>query len=193
MMVSMIQSNFRGMGSGLVADGLGFMFQDRGQLFSLQRRPSERLCAGQAAVPDDHPRLRHPRTAQPWLSFGVMGGDMQPQGQAQIIVNRVDYGLDIQAAGDSPRWHHEGSSQSMGEDAPGMPATGLLRLESGVPAATRTALAAHRLADRRIRRRLRPLRMYRAPHGRRRTGSTPPPARCAPTAARWLIDLLAGI
>ena len=61
MMVSMIQSNFRGMGSGLVADGLGFMFQDRGQLFSLQRRPPQPLCAGQAAVPDHHPRLRHPR------------------------------------------------------------------------------------------------------------------------------------
>ena len=75
------------------------------------------------------------------MSFGVMGGDMQPQGQTQIIVNREDYGLDIQSAGDSPRWHHEGSSQSMGEDGPGMPATGLLRLESGVPAATRAALA----------------------------------------------------
>jgi len=75
------------------------------------------------------------------MSFGVMGGDMQPQGQAQIIVNRVDYGLDIQAAGDSPRWHHEGSSQQMGEDSPDLGPTGLLRLESGVPAATRQALA----------------------------------------------------
>jgi gamma-glutamyltranspeptidase/glutathione hydrolase len=76
------------------------------------------------------------------MSFGVMGGDMQPQGQTQIILNRVDYGLDIQAAGDSPRWHHEGSSQSMGEDEPDLGPTGLLRLESGVPAATRAALAA---------------------------------------------------
>jgi gamma-glutamyltranspeptidase/glutathione hydrolase len=76
------------------------------------------------------------------MSFGVMGGDMQPQGQTQIIVDRVDYGLDIQAAGDSPRWHHEGSSQSMGEDPPGLDARGLLRLESGVPEATRRALAA---------------------------------------------------
>jgi gamma-glutamyltranspeptidase/glutathione hydrolase len=65
---------------------------------------------------------------------------MQPQGQTQIVVNRIDYGLDVQAAGDSPRWHHEGSSQSMGEDAPGMGPNGLLRLESGVPAATRAAL-----------------------------------------------------
>ena len=140
MMVSMIQSNFRGMGSGLVADGLGFMFQDRGQLFSLQdghpnlyqpgKRPFQTIIPGFAT-----------RGGTPWLAFGVMGGDMQPQGQTQIIVNREDYGLDIQAAGDSPRWHHEGSSQSMGEDALGLPPNGLLRLESGVPDATKTALA----------------------------------------------------
>ncbi|MEO8548123.1 MAG: gamma-glutamyltransferase family protein [Sphingomicrobium sp.] len=140
MMVSMIQSNFRGMGSGLVADGLGFMFQDRGQLFSLKdghpnlyapgKRPFQTIIPGFATRGD-----------APWLSFGVMGGDMQPQGQTQIIVNRVDYGLDVQAAGDAPRWHHEGSSQSMGEDSPGLGALGLLRLESGVPVATRRALA----------------------------------------------------
>ena len=70
-----------------------------------------------------------------------MGGDMQPQGQTQIILNRVDYGLDVQCAADSPRWHHEGSSQSMGEDRPGMGPRGMLRLEAGVPAATRKALA----------------------------------------------------
>lgn len=141
MMVSMIQSNFRGMGSGLVADGLGFMFQDRGQLFSLQpghpniyapgKRPFQTIIPGFATKGD-----------APWLSFGVMGGDMQPQGQTQIIVNRVDYGLDAQAAGDSPRWHHEGSSQSMGEDLPGLGPKGILRLESGVPDATRKALVA---------------------------------------------------
>jgi gamma-glutamyltranspeptidase/glutathione hydrolase len=111
MMISQIQSNFRGMGSGLVADGLGFMFQDRGQLFSLKdghpniyapgKRPFQTIIPGFAC-----------KDGKPWMSFGVMGGDMQPQGQTQIIVNRVDYGLDITAAGDSPRWHHEGSSQS---------------------------------------------------------------------------------
>ncbi|HEY5710332.1 MAG TPA: gamma-glutamyltransferase family protein [Allosphingosinicella sp.] len=140
MSVSMIQSNFRGMGSGLVADGLGFMFQDRGQLFSLQdghpnlyapgKRPFQTIIPGFAT-----------RDGAPWMAFGVMGGDMQPQGQSQIIVNRVDYGLDVQAAGDSPRWHHEGSSQAMGEDEPGMGPLGLLRLESGVPEATKRALA----------------------------------------------------
>jgi gamma-glutamyltranspeptidase/glutathione hydrolase len=87
MMVSLIQSNFRGMGSGLVADGLGFMFQDRGQLFTLQdghpnvyapgKRPFQTIIPGFAT-----------RDGKPWLSFGVMGGDMQPQGQTQIIINR---------------------------------------------------------------------------------------------------------
>lgn len=140
MMVSMIQSNFRGMGSGLVADGLGFMFQDRGQLFALEdghpnvyapgKRPFQTIIPGFAT-----------KDGQPWMSFGVMGGDMQPQGQAQIIVNRVDYGLDAQAAGDAPRWHHEGSSEKMGEDSPGMGPRGLLRLESGVPDRTAADLA----------------------------------------------------
>lgn len=139
MMCSMIQSNFRGMGSGLVADGLGFMFQDRGQLFSLQpghpniyapgKRPFQTIIPGFAA-----------KNSVPWFSFGVMGGDMQPQGQTQIVVNRVDYGLDVQAAADSPRWYHEGSSQSMGEDRPGLGPEGMLHLESGIPAATRKAL-----------------------------------------------------
>jgi gamma-glutamyltranspeptidase/glutathione hydrolase len=150
MMISMIQSNFRGMGSGLVSDApgkgqdwrtLGFMFQDRGELFSLQdghpniyapgKRPFQTIIPGFAT-----------RDGQPWMSFGVMGGDMQPMGQAQIILNRVDYGLDIQAAGDSPRWHHEGSSQSMGEDSAGLGPLGHLRLETGIPAATREALIA---------------------------------------------------
>ncbi len=139
MMVSIIQSNFRGMGSGLVADGLGFMFQDRGELFSLQeghpniyapgKRPFQTIIPGFAV-----------NNGVPWLSFGVMGGDMQPQGQTQIIVNRVDYGLDVQAAADSPRWHHEGSSQTMGEDPPNLGPRGVLRLEAGVPVETRKAL-----------------------------------------------------
>ena len=140
MMVSLIQSNFRGMGSGLVPDGLGFMLHDRGQLFTLQdghpnlyapgKRPFQTIIPGFAS-----------RDGRPWLSFGVMGGDMQPQGQTQIILNRVDYGLDGQAAGDSPRWHHEGSSEQMGEDDKSIGGTGLLRLETGVPGRTVRALA----------------------------------------------------
>jgi gamma-glutamyltranspeptidase / glutathione hydrolase len=141
LMVSQIQSNFRGMGSGLVADGLGFMFQDRGELFSLHdghpnlyapgKRPFQTIIPGFAL-----------RNGEPWLAFGVMGGDMQPQGQTQIIVNRVDYGLDVQSSADSPRWHHEGSSQSMGEDPPHLGPMGVLRLEAGIPPETRDALIA---------------------------------------------------
>ena len=150
LMVSMIQSNFRGMGSGLVSDApgsrtdwktLGFMFQDRGELFSLQPGHPELYAPGKRPFQTIIPGFAT-RGGQPWMSFGVMGGDMQPMGQAQIVINRVDYGLDIQAAGDSPRWHHEGSSQTMGEDAPGLGPLGVLRLESGVPRATREALAA---------------------------------------------------
>ena len=73
-----------------------------------------------------------------WLAFGVMGGDMQPQGQAQIIHGMVDHGLDVQAVGDLPRWHHEGSPEPTGEPADG---TGLLRLETGVPDAVKLELA----------------------------------------------------
>jgi gamma-glutamyltranspeptidase/glutathione hydrolase len=138
MMVSIIQSNYRGMGSGLSPDGLGFMFQDRGELFDLTpgrpntyapgKRPFQTIIPGFAT-----------RNGEPWMAFGVMGGDMQPQGQAQIIVNRIDYGLGLQEAGDSPRWHHEGSSEPTGEEQHGV---GTLRLETGVPEATKQGLAA---------------------------------------------------
>jgi gamma-glutamyltranspeptidase/glutathione hydrolase len=138
MMVSLIQSNFRGMGSGLCPDGLGFMLQNRGELFSLKdghpnlyapgKRPFQTIIPGFAT-----------QGGQPWLAFGVMGGDMQPQGQAQIIVNRVDHGLGLQAAGDSPRWRHEGSPEPTG--APGA-GRGVVRLETGVPEAARAGLAA---------------------------------------------------
>ncbi|HEX2561379.1 gamma-glutamyltransferase family protein, partial [Phenylobacterium sp.] len=137
MMVSLIQSNYRGMGSGLSPDGMGFMFQDRGELFALTdghpnlyapgKRPFQTIIPGFAT-----------RGGEPWLAFGVMGGDMQPQGQAQIISSMVDFGLDLQAAGDAPRWHHEGSTEPTGEAQKGV---GTLRLETGVPEATKAALA----------------------------------------------------
>jgi gamma-glutamyltranspeptidase/glutathione hydrolase len=143
MMVSWIQSNYRGMGSGLTPDGpdggtLGFMFQDRGEMFALTdghpnvyapgKRPFHTIIPGFAC-----------KDGEPWLAYGVMGGGMQPQGQAQIIINMVDYGLDPQQAGDSPRWQHYGSSEPTGQPAEGV---GKLHLESGVPEATRQQLAA---------------------------------------------------
>ena len=137
MMVSIIQSNYRGMGSGLMPDGLGFMFQDRGELFALNdghpnlyapgKRPFQTIIPGFAT-----------EAGRPLLSFGVMGGDMQPQGQAQVISNIVDFGLGLQEAGDSPRWHHDGGMEPTGED---LGAIGWLNLETGVPEATQAALA----------------------------------------------------
>lgn len=138
MMVSIIQSNYRGMGSGLMPDGLGFMLQNRGELFALTdghpnlyapgKRPFQTIIPGFAT-----------RGGEPWLAFGVMGGDMQPQGQAQIISNMVDFGLGLQEAGDSPRWHHEGGMEPTGE---ALDPIGVLNLETGVPRATQAALAA---------------------------------------------------
>jgi gamma-glutamyltranspeptidase/glutathione hydrolase len=137
MMVSLIQSNFRGMGSGLMPDGLGFMLQNRGELFSLAdghpnlyapgKRPFHTIIPGFAT-----------KGGEPWLAFGVMGGNMQPQGQTQIIIDLVDYGLGLQEAGDAPRWLHELSSEPTGEPGRG---SGLLCLEGGVPAKTRAGLA----------------------------------------------------
>ena len=138
MMISIIQSNYSGMGSGLMPDGLGFMFQNRGELFALAdghpniyapgKRPFQTIIPGFAT-----------KGGEPVLAFGVMGGDMQPQGQAQIISNLVDFGLGLQEAGDSPRWHHDGGHEPTGED---LGPIGKLNLETGVPRATQEALAA---------------------------------------------------
>lgn len=125
MMVSMIQSNYAGMGSGLVADGLGFMFQDRGALYSLRdaniyapgKRPFHTIIP--AFVTHD---------GQPWLAFGVMGGDMQPQGQVQVLVNMIDFGMNVQEAGDAARWRHFGNAEPTGEPSQGI---GTVQLESG--------------------------------------------------------------
>jgi gamma-glutamyltranspeptidase/glutathione hydrolase len=137
LMVSQIQSNYRGMGSGLMPDGLGFMFQNRGELFALQdghpnvyapgKRPFQTIIPGFAT-----------RGGEPLLAFGVMGGDMQPQGQAQVISNLIDFDLGLQEAGDSPRWHHEGGNEPTGEN---LGPIGKLNLETGVPDATKKALA----------------------------------------------------
>ena len=138
MMVSIIQSNYRGMGSGLSPDGLGFMFQDRGELFSLKDGDANLYAPGKRPFQTIIPGFAT-RNGEPWMAFGVMGGDMQPQGQAQIIINRIDYGLTLQEAGDSPRWHHEGTSEPTGAPPDG---TGTLHLEAGVPPATRAELVA---------------------------------------------------
>jgi len=109
-MVSLIQSNFRGMGSGVVVPGLGFGFQDRGQLFSMDPEHPNAYEPGKRPFHTIIPAFVM-KDGEPFLSFGVMGGAMQPQGHVQIITNIIDYGMNIQEAGDAVRWRHTGSTQ----------------------------------------------------------------------------------
>ncbi len=144
-MVSLIQSLFRPMGSGMTPPGTGLILQDRGELFSLD---------------DDHPNVYAPgkrpfntiipgfvtKDGYRYMSFGVMGGPMQPQGHVQIMLNMLDFGMGLQEAGDAPRIRHSGSSQPTGSR---MTDGGVVTLESGFAVATRDALQArgHRLED----------------------------------------------
>ena len=126
-MVSLIQSNFRGMGSGMTPGQLGFVLQDRGELFSLEE--------GHMNVYEPHKRPFHTiipafitKDGEPFISFGVMGGGMQPQGHTQIVCNLIDFGMNLQEAGDAPRISHEGSSEPTDEK---MTDGGVVSLESG--------------------------------------------------------------
>ena len=137
-MVSLIQSNFRGMGSGMIPAGYGFMLQDRAELFSLEE--------GHANVVAPNKRPFHTiipafvmKDGEPLMSFGVMGGSMQPQGHVQIIVNMLDFGMNLQEAGDAARVRHGGSSQPTGEK---MTDGGTVYLESGFGAEVRQQLEA---------------------------------------------------
>lgn len=135
MMVSLIQSNYRGMGSGLVPDGLGFMLQDRAELFSLAPGPNQ-YAPGRRPFQTIIPAFAM-RDDRPWLAFGVMGGDMQPQAHVQIIVNLIDYDMDLQAAGDAARYRFYGGAEPTGDAPDGV---GFVAMESGVPPAVRAEL-----------------------------------------------------
>ncbi len=126
-MVSLIQSNYRGMGSGMCPPGLGFVLQDRGEMFTLEEGHANVYAPGKRPFHTIIPGFIT-RNGKPWVSFGVMGGDMQPQGQAQIVVNLIDFKMNLQEAGDAPRIHHIGSSEPTGEQ---MTDGGTLLLESG--------------------------------------------------------------
>jgi gamma-glutamyltranspeptidase / glutathione hydrolase len=127
-MVSLIQSNYRGLGSGMVPDKLGFMLQDRGELFTLEEGHFNCYEPGKRPFHTIIPAFVT-KDGKPWISFGVMGGSMQPQGHAQIIVNLIDFGMNLQEAGDAPRIRHGGSSQPTGEK---MTNGGTVYLESGI-------------------------------------------------------------
>lgn len=136
MMVSLIQSNYVGMGSGLVPDGLGFILQDRGALFSLEEGHPNVYEPGKRPFHTIIPAFVT-KDGAPFLSFGVMGGSMQPQGHVQIVCNIVDFGMNVQEAGDAARYEHSGSSQPTGEV---MEDGGRLGLESGIGPEVRAAL-----------------------------------------------------
>jgi gamma-glutamyltranspeptidase/glutathione hydrolase len=127
MMVSLIQSNYRGLGSGLVADGLGFMFHDRAELFSLDPRSPNVYAPGKRPFHTIIPAFVM-KDGEPFLAFGVMGGDMQAQGQVQVLLNIIDFGMNVQDAGDAARWYHGGSTAVTGEPSTGL---GTIAMESG--------------------------------------------------------------
>lgn len=144
-MVSLIQSNMLEFGSGMVPDGLGFVFHNRGTSFTMQpghanvyapsKRPFSTIIPGFVT-----------KNGQPFLSFGVMGGAMQPQGHVQVLCNLIDFGMNVQEAGDAARFSHSGSSEPIGTR---MTDGGRLALESGISSAVRTELEkrGHRLAE----------------------------------------------
>ena len=144
-MVSLIQSNYRGMGSGMVPPNLGFMLQDRGEMFNLDPEHRNSLEGGKRPFHTIIPAFIT-KDDKPFISFGLMGGGMQPQGHAQIVVNIVDFQMNLQEAGDAPRIRHFGSSQPTGEI---MLNGGFLSLESGINDEVRNELLklGHNLKD----------------------------------------------
>ncbi|HEY3372039.1 MAG TPA: gamma-glutamyltransferase [Prolixibacteraceae bacterium] len=128
-MVSLIQSNYHGMGSGMTPGKLGFVLQDRGEMFIIDTSHVNKY--------EPHKRPFHTiipafitKDGKPFISFGVMGGSMQPQGHVQVVVNMIDFGMNLQEAGDAPRICHEGSSEPTGEK---MTDGGIVYLENGLP------------------------------------------------------------
>jgi gamma-glutamyltranspeptidase/glutathione hydrolase len=136
MMVSLIQSTYWEFGSGLVPDGLGFALQNRGVAFNLDKEHANVYAPGKRPFHTIIPAFVL-KDGKPLFSFGVMGGFVQPQGHVQILVNMIDFGMNVQEAGDAARFVHSGSSQPTGEK---MSDGGTVELESGVPAEVVEAL-----------------------------------------------------
>ncbi|MCK4762376.1 MAG: gamma-glutamyltransferase [Candidatus Aminicenantes bacterium] len=128
--VSLIQSNYAGFGSGMVPDGLGFCLQDRGALFSLEEGHLNVLEPGKRPFHTIIPAMVT-KDGKPVFSFGVMGGAMQPQGHVQVLLNILEFDMNIQEAGDAPRFRHTGSSQP---DYGVMKDGGTVYLEAGISA-----------------------------------------------------------
>lgn len=136
LMVSLIQSNYRGMGGGLVAPGTGFMFQDRGELFSLDPAHPNAYEPGKRPFHTIIPAFVK-KDGKPYMTLGLMGGGMQPQGHVQVLVNIVDYGMNLQEAGDAARFNHDGGRQpTEALEGPSADPLGTLYVEPGIPSAT---------------------------------------------------------
>ena len=144
--VSLIQSNYEGMGSGVAPPGLGLVLQNRGALFDLAPGRANTFAPGKRPFHTIIPSFVT-RGGVPWLSFGVMGGGFQPQGHVQILANLIDFGMNAQAAGDAPRVAHFGSSEPTGE---AMADGGSISLEAGIQASVRDELTrrGHVIRDR---------------------------------------------
>lgn len=137
-MVSLIQSNYRGMGSGMAPPGLGFILQDRGEMFVLKEGHANTFAPGKRPFHTIIPAFIT-KDGKPWLSFGVMGGDTQPQAHALIVSNLVDFGMSLQEAGDAPRILHDGSTSPEGQVSE-MTDGGAIQLETGFDYASIRAL-----------------------------------------------------
>ncbi len=135
-MASLIQSNYRGFGSGMTIKECGFILQDRGELFTLAEGHPNCYAPGKRPFHTIIPAFVM-KDGRPYMSFGVMGGAMQPQGHVQILVNHIDFGMNLQEAGDAPRIRHSGSSQPTGEK---MKDGGELMVETGFDAKTLSRL-----------------------------------------------------
>ncbi len=134
---SLIQSNFHGFGSKMTPGTLGFTLQNRGALFSLDPAHLNCLAPGKRPFHTIIPAMVT-KDGKPWLCFGVMGGDMQPQGQVQVLINMIDFGMNVQAAGDAARIRHDGSASPNGD--PATEGGGMIVCESGISAETIAAL-----------------------------------------------------
>jgi gamma-glutamyltranspeptidase/glutathione hydrolase len=125
---SFIQSNYYGFGSKVTPADVGFVMQNRGALFALDDQHLNRLEPGKRPFHTIIPAMVT-RDGKPFFCFGVMGGDMQPQGHVQLLVNVIDFGMNVQAAGDAARVRHVGSASPTGLTAKGV---GVVTVESGI-------------------------------------------------------------